>query len=135
VIRHIIHQLVDDLVNYSKSLLQHHQPTSIHEVRLLPPLIQFSPSIQAEVTELKRFLFKNLYRHPQVVAKTEEASAQIHFLFEFYTIHPNEIPEHFYQTDLSNQPRRIAHYIAGMTDRFARREYIRLSAITPNQSS
>ena len=135
VIRHIIHQLVDDLVNYSKNLLQQHQPTSIHEVRLLPPLIQFSPSIQAEVTELKRFLFKNLYRHPQVVAKTEEASAQIHFLFEFYTIHPNEIPEHFYQTDLSNQPRRIAHYIAGMTDRFARREYIRFGAIAPDQSS
>jgi len=126
VIRHMIHLLVDDLVNQSKKLIAEHQPQSIEDVRNSPPLIAFSEPIKRQVMELKSFLFKNLYRHPRVIGVTQEAALQIEFLFEYFLTHPDEIPAHFRIQDLDHPQRRIAHYIAGMTDRFARKEFLRL---------
>lgn len=128
VIRHMIHLLVEDLVNHSQSLIKHYQPQSVHEVRQLPPLIAFSAGMQEQVIELKSFLFKNLYRHPRVVQVTREAALQIEFLFSYFIAHPQTIPNHFRNQDIDQPQRRVAHYIAGMTDRFARHEYLRLSS-------
>lgn len=128
VIRRIIHVLVDDIVHESTLRIEAAQPTSIEEVRASStPLISFSVDRRAQVIELKRFLFKNLYRHPQVVDVTQEAASQIKFLFEYYLASPHEIPEDFRTQDMIQPERRVAHYIAGMTDRFARKEYSRLS--------
>ena len=126
VIRYIIHILIDDLVNNSKKLIEQHHPQSIDDVRKSPPLIAFSDSVKNQVVELKSFLFKNLYRHPRVVNVTQEAAEQIEFLFQYFLKYPEEIPGHFRKKD--NLQRRIAHYIAGMTDRFARSEFIRLQS-------
>jgi len=128
VIRHMIHVLIDDLVNHSKLLIEQYQPKSIDDVRHLPPLISFSDSMKKQVIELKSFLFKNLYRHPRVVNVTQEAAEQIKFMFSFFLENPHEIPAHFRTQDLANPHRRIAHYIAGMTDRFARSEFMRFSS-------
>ena len=59
VIRHMIHLLVDDLVNQSKKLITDHQPQSIEDVRNSPPLIAFSEPIRRQVMELKSFLMKS----------------------------------------------------------------------------
>jgi len=126
VIRHMIHLLVDDLVNHSKQLITKHAPQSMTDVRNSPPLIAFSEPIREQVLELKSFLFKNLYRHQRVIQVTQEAATQIEFLFSYFKMYPTEIPPHFRAQDCQNPHRRIAHYIAGMTDRFARSEFIRL---------
>lgn len=127
VIRHIIHTLVNDLVVQSQDLILENAPQSIEDVRNGPALIAFSDDMREQVIELKQFLFRKLYRHERVVQVTQEAANEIRFLFQTYSELPNEIPDHFRQEDLSNPQRRIAHYIAGMTDRFARREFARLS--------
>ena len=57
---------------------------------------------------------------------TQEAAEQIEFLFGYFLSHPDEIPHHYRIKDKKNPERRIAHYIAGMTDRFARSEFMRL---------
>lgn len=130
VIRHMIHVLIDDLVNHSQSLIALHAPKSIDDVRHLPALISFSDNMKKQVVELKSFLFKNLYRHPRVSSVTQEAAAQIEFLFAHFVSHPTEIPGHFRTVDQNNPERRTAHYIAGMTDRFARSEFLRLHTKT-----
>jgi dGTPase len=127
VIRHMIHILIDDLVNHSQSLIAQYQPQSLADVRNAPSLISFSDTIKTQVVELKSFLFKNLYRHPRVASVTQQAAEQIDFLFHYFLDHPAEIPVHFRTKDKHTPQRRIAHYIAGMTDRFARSEYLRLS--------
>ena len=126
IIRLIIHVLVDDIVTESKTRLEQYAPLNIDDVRKSPPLIGLSPNIKAQVSELKKFLFENLYRHPQVVEVTQEAASQIKFLFNYYLNHPHEIPNEFRQQDVDQAHRRTAHYIAGMTDRFARKEFMRL---------
>ena len=127
VIRHMIHFLVNDLVTYSLRQINYFQPTTIDDVRGLPQLIGFSPEIKEQVTQLKRFLFQNLYRHPQVVNVTNEAADQIRFLFNHYVAFPQDIPAHFLSNQSYDSSRRIAHYIAGMTDRFAKKEFTRFN--------
>lgn len=127
VIRHMLHVLIDDLVNHSKLLIAQYHPKSIDDVRHLPPLISFSDGMQHQVVELKSFLFKNLYRHPRVVDVTHEAATQINFMFSFFLENPREIPAHYRVQDINHPHRRIAHYIAGMTDRFARSEFMRFT--------
>ncbi|MEI7532380.1 MAG: deoxyguanosinetriphosphate triphosphohydrolase [Betaproteobacteria bacterium] len=127
VIRHIIHILVNDLVTTSQKLILEYEPQTIDDVRSSKPLISFSSSVQIQVQELKIFLFKNLYRHPQVLGVTEEAANQIKFLFEHYVNYPQYLPADFRVDDLEQPMRRISHYIAGMTDRFARKEFARFS--------
>ena len=75
--------------------------------------------------DLKRFLFRALYRHPQVMDSTERARSVVRELFDAYLAAPHELPPEFAaQADL---PRAVADYIAGMTDRFALREHHRLT--------
>jgi dGTPase len=126
VIRLIIHVLVDDIVRESKRRLEEGKPSSIDEVRKSEALIGFSPAVKEQVVELKRFLFQNLYRHPRVVEVTAEAASQIKLLFAHYLANPNDVPAEFRVQDLTDPHRRIAHYIAGMTDRFARKEFSRI---------
>lgn len=126
VIRLIIHVLVDDIVRESKRRLEERKPSSIDEVRRSEALIGFSPAVKEQVVELKRFLFQNLYRHPRVVEVTAEAASQIKLLFAHYLANPNDVPAEFRVQDLTDPHRRIAHYIAGMTDRFARKEFSRI---------
>lgn len=127
VIRHMIHLLVDDLVKSSLKRINEYLPNSIDQVRGLPQMIGFSNEIMEQMIELKRFLFQNLYRHPQVVKVTDEAAEQIRFLFKHYTQFPEEIPSDFLLGQNYEPHRRVAHYVAGMTDRFAKKEFSRLS--------
>jgi dGTPase len=77
------------------------------------------------ITELKRFLFRELYRHPQVVETTRRAQGVVHDLFAVYASRPKELPmEYAQRPDLH---RAVCDYIAGMTDRFALREHERLT--------
>ena len=121
VVRHIIHVLVADLVEETQRRIEQYNPKSIDDVRVMPPLIGFSENMRHDATEMKRFLFKNLYRHPQVVAVTQDAAHMVKALFTHYESHPELLPRDFRVEDLLH--RRIANYIAGMTDRYASKEF------------
>jgi len=87
--------------------------------------VAFSAPMRDAATALKRFLFAELYRHPQVRRSTDRGRQVVAELFAAYVEQPSEMPpEH------AGQPRReraVADYIAGMTDRFALREHQRLT--------
>jgi dGTPase len=83
--------------------------------------------MREEVTALKRFLFASLYRHPQVLRTTARARAVVHALFTAYEQAPNQLPEEHRGAYDQFGARALADYIAGMTDRFASREYARLT--------
>ncbi len=86
-------------------------------VRESPPLVAFSDDMRERSQTLKSFLFRNLYRHPQVTETTARARQVVSDLFERYMDAPQELPEaHGLRRHL---PRAVADYIAGMTDRFA----------------
>jgi dGTPase len=96
-------------------------------VRDAPPLVRFSPEGRAQATALKRTLFATLYRHPQVAATTTRAGEVVRALFAAYAGQPRELPPEHQAGFAREGPRALADYIAGMTDRFAAREYRRLT--------
>ena len=98
------------------------------------PLIAFSPEARRLNTELKRFLYQNLYSHHQVYRITSKARRVIKALFDAFLADPKLLPPKFADrvpgenNDLDHRTRArlIADYIAGMTDRYALDEYDRL---------
>jgi dGTPase len=131
-VRRLINTLVMDVTTHSRALLSAARPADIDDVRAQKkPLVAFSPEIRREATALKRFLHKNLYRHPHVHRNTLEAHATIRFLFAAFYAKPSLMPEEHLRKAKTGGPkgraRAVADYIAGMTDRYARAEQERLS--------
>ena len=127
VLRRLLSAQVADVIEATTANLQTHAPTRAQDVHALPPIVQFTPPMREQVTALKRFLFTSLYRHPQVMRTTSQAREVVRALFAAYAAAPPQLPhEHrlaYEQVGL----RAVADYIAGMTDRFASREYLRLT--------
>ena len=128
-LRRMLSQQVHELVDHTRQVLQTHAPRDADAVRQLPLLAALPAASRAEFDELKRFLFKALYRHPQVVQTTSAARQVVAGLFEAYLQAPHEMPADF--AGAADHHRAVADYIAGMTDRFALREYHRLTGKVP----
>jgi dGTPase len=129
-IRLMITQMTADLVDTSSALIAQAAPHSIDDVRSAPPLIRFSSQMRAETTALKRFLYTNLYRHFQVNRMRVKASRIVRELFEAFMQDPVLLPgDYQVEGDPMRQARKIADYIAGMTDRYAIREHRRIFSL------
>ena len=133
-IRRMLSEQVYDVINTSSLAIQEVAPQCVDDVRRANPLIRFSDAMRHESSVLKRFLFQNLYRHPQVMQTTGCAKQVITDLFNAYMASPDELPEAFNanvltstSVDAASMARVVADYIAGMTDRFASREHERLT--------
>lgn len=125
-IRELINGMVGDLIETSKKNLAASGLKTFEEVLLYnadtarPPLIAFSPAMDARVKQLKKFLFHNLYRHAEVVRMNERAAHIIHRIFDFILADPKMLPADFHERIETNGLERvIADFVAGMTDRYA----------------
>jgi dGTPase len=124
-LRRMLAALVADLVATSDEAIRAAAPASADAARAMPALVARSQPMCGAVAELRRFLHAELYRHPQVVDKTDRAKQVIAELFELYCRSPAQMPPEF--ASAADLPRAVADYIAGMTDRFALREHQRLT--------
>ncbi|MFJ7567433.1 deoxyguanosinetriphosphate triphosphohydrolase [Herminiimonas sp. NPDC097707] len=134
-IRRMINALIVDVIDTSRQRIQAAQVKTIDDVRNAPALIAFSDGMRAEAVVLKRFLRENLYQHYQVNRMTSKARRIVAELFDAFMREPNLLPPD-YQQAVSDTPqarvvqaRKVADYIAGMTDRYAIREHKRLFLI------
>ncbi|WP_153076523.1 deoxyguanosinetriphosphate triphosphohydrolase [Paraburkholderia bonniea] len=128
-VRRVINTLIVDLIDTSARNLAQHAPASLAAVRLAPPLVVHSEKIAAQALVLKRFLFKNLYRHYRVMRMANKARRVVSGLFNAFSADPRLLPPAYQALERAAQPRLIAHYIAGMTDRYALKEYQRLFVV------
>jgi len=124
-IRRMLSDQVYDVINTTRANLLLHDPQSADHARLEGPLVAFGEVMMQQVQVMKSFLFKHLYRHPQVTAKTTQAQTVVRELFDAYLNRPQEMSSDFSARE--ETPRAVADYIAGMTDRFAAREHERLT--------
>ena len=131
-IRRMLSAQIYDLMAATTQALQEQGITSVELVRQASPLVRFSEHMAEQSKVLKRFLFKALYRHPQVMATTTRASQVVQDLFQIYRERPMEMQADFAQQD--DVLRAVVDYIAGMTDRFALREHERLTGIKWQES-
>jgi dGTPase len=140
-IRRMIGEQVIDLVETSRAKLAEAAPTNIEAVRNHPEqLISFSEDMRSKNQGLKKFLRENLYFHHKVYRMTRKAHQVIEALF---TVFMEDIrllpPEHqtlcrdaLLEAGEIGKARVIADYVAGMTDRYATKEYARLFGVDGN---
>lgn len=92
--------------------------------------IQMGPEMFEIMLELRSFLFERVYQRPEVRPEQERARALLLALLGHYRDHPEEISTPDPAADTET---RLIDYVAGMTDRFALRDYERIiRGLTPS---
>ena len=125
-IRRMLSEQVYDVIRHTRAALAEAAPASADAARAAPaPLVRFGSEMRAQSSALKRFLFANLYRHPQVEATMQAARQIVRELFAAYCADPAQMPASF--AARAERERAVADFIAGMTDRFAISEHERLT--------
>jgi dGTPase len=89
-------------------------------------IVAHAPAVAAGKRVLEQFLFQRVYRSDRVLAVRVPAQGKLTRLFEWYCLHPGEMPSGFRsRAEQFGVRRSVADYIAGMTDRFLDRDHDR----------
>jgi len=87
----------------------------------LPPgaTIIMSDRVTEATNELRDYLFENVYFWEERLAEAARARRIIEFLWQHYLRHPDDVAASEFTRPDDSLARRVADYIAGMTDHFA----------------
>jgi dGTPase len=87
--------------------------------------IAMSARVWDAMMALREFLFENVYFSEHAKAEEPKASRVVASLFEHYVAHPEDLPDDERPEDDRDLVQAVVDYVAGMTDRFAIREFNR----------
>lgn len=80
------------------------------------PAISMSPLALAALADLRKYMFANVYTDPRITSERQNIDKIITTLFTYFTNNPDQ-----------NPTQNPADYIAGMTDRFAKKTYDKIT--------
>lgn len=84
------------------------------------PAILMSPSVLKATNILRDFLFERVYTREAAREETERARQILRQLYTYFNDHEDRLPTEYRSSD-DDKERRVADYIAGMTDQYATR--------------
>lgn len=99
--------------------------TMVHDVivhSMNQPQIQMSEEVHQAMTDLRKFMFQNVYLNPEAKGEEKKAISLVKQLYEYYEEMPEQLPEHYREVieqGLWSKEQVICDYIAGMTDHYA----------------
>lgn len=128
LVKMIINAEVSDVLSETAKKIQQYDIKTLEDARNLgQQLLGFSKEMKKKNSQLKMFLFENMYRHYRMMRMGDKAKRIITQLFEIYKNNPDLLPPSF-RLKLKGEDKMqiISDYIAGMTDRFALLEYKKL---------
>ncbi|TKT76761.1 deoxyguanosinetriphosphate triphosphohydrolase [Aquamicrobium sp. LC103] len=137
LMRRQITAMVEDVISAARSNLEAIGPQSVEDVHGAGrTIVTFSPEMAEAERRLKAFLYKNLYRHPSVMAVRARAETIVRDLFDLYFDDPRQMPEGWREgldrAEERVRARHVADFLAGMTDTYAVKEHRRLFDHTPD---
>jgi dGTPase len=137
LVRRLITRLIEDVIAEAGHRLRVLAPRCAADLRLAgEPAVGFSAGMAAADRAIKRFLGGHMYRHARIRRIMGEAEGVVGDLFARYIAAPADMPVEWAQSaDADEEParlRRVADFIAGMTDRYALIEHARLFEVTPD---
>lgn len=135
--RRLMTRMVEDVIAQTKANLERLRPQSVEDVYAAGETIaRFSGEMAELEKELKAFMFANMYRHPTVMEARARAEALLRALFDAFMDAPEKMggewADKLGHADRTVIARRVADYLAGMTDTFAISEHRRLFDHTPD---
>ena len=124
----VINCLVTDLVQNADRALTEADIKTPGDVRKTGrSLVSFSPRIQKMKSELEGFLLERVYHHYRVARMSNKAKRFMAQLFEAYVSDPRQLPFEYQEwAEQAGLHQAVCDYIAGMTDRYAQDDYMRL---------
>jgi dGTPase len=136
LVRRLITRMIEDVIAETGERLRILAPHSADDVRhAQAAVVAFSPAMAEADRAIKGFLYPRMYRHARVMRIMADAEAVVCALFARYAERAHDIPAEWAQIvdagDDAARLRRIADFIAGMTDRYALGEHARLFDSTP----
>ncbi len=125
--RRLITRMIEDVIAESGRRIAAAAPGSLDDVRRAGrPLVAFSDAMAAADAAIKRFLFAKVYRAERVMKEMQVAEDIVSELFRHYRGQPDAMPAHFSAPSADPLERRVADFVAGMTDRYAIDEHRRI---------
>ncbi len=135
LIRRVIAAMIADVVRESAARLAELAPASADDIRRAGrTVVGFSETMAAADAAIKAKLGREVYRSARVMEVMDKAEAVVVSLFARYRDDPTALPAPWREAVGENddqRARRIADFLAGMTDRYAIGEYRRLFDETP----
>jgi dGTPase len=123
--RRLIDHLMRGLMQGTIEACQSAGVQSVDDVRRWPErLVRFTPESAASSRALKQFLHARVYHTEILIQERDQSAREITQLFDYLYAHPEHLPGTHIEGTL---PRRIADYIASMTDTYFRRVYNELA--------
>jgi dGTPase len=136
LVRRLINWLVEDVLAEAGRRIATHNPASADEVRSLDaPIVAFSDATAGAEMAIKKLLNRRLYFSTQIADVMEQAERVVTDLFARYWEDDAALPAPWRTGQAEGgdgRARRIADFLAGMTDRFALAEYRRLFDRVPD---
>jgi dGTPase len=117
--------LTDDLIANTRANLETHSLATLDDIRRHKARIAtFSPAVESERLQEKKYLYDHLYTCPELTIEHDKAEEVVTALFDFWMDNPADLPEG-YIAEVPNEglPRVVADYIAGMTDAYILLQY------------
>jgi len=128
VVKALIDFEVTDILNTTRNRLEDANLSSVEDVRNQDcRLVAFSEDLADAKKELEDFLTERIYGHHRVARMMSKARRFLEELFRAYTDNERLMPPaHQARVETDGKERAVCDYIAGMTDRFAQSEYLKL---------
>ncbi len=126
--RKLTHHLIESLLLQTHFNIKEYKIKTENDIRLLnKQLVEFTDSTFTEIKLIKDFLIRKVYKHHRVVSVTLQSQNVIRDLFKLYVENVELLPFDWRSVTRKGDKRSkmiiIADYIAGMTDRFATKQY------------
>lgn len=128
VIRRIIDRQVEDVIITSIDAIRAAKVKNADDVRKQKkPLIRYSAKRVLANRKLRKFLYQNLYYHPQVAGVNQRACVMLKNVFEAYMKKPALLSAaSARRVRGEGLARTVCDYLSGMTDRYLLEEHARL---------
>ncbi|MEA2904999.1 MAG: dGTPase [Alphaproteobacteria bacterium] len=136
LVRRLITHAIEDVIAESGRRLAALAARSAEDVRHADHAVGgFSAAMAQADHAIKGFLYPRMYRHERVTRIMRQAEQVVCDLFARYVERPEDLPAEWAERAEAGEEaarmRRIADFIAGMTDRYALIEHARLFDSTP----
>jgi dGTPase len=137
VMRRQITRMVEDVISVAQANIEVVKPQSADDVRHAGrTMAHFSEEFMEADRHIKKFLYRHLYRHPDVMRVRASATRIVRDLFGAFMADPAAMGDKQRYADMEGlavdlRARKVRDYLAGMTDTYAIAAHRRLFDHTP----
>lgn len=85
--------------------------------------VALSENVWNAMSELRAFLFTNVYQAAPVLHEVNKAKHLVSELFDYFLDHMEDVPQEYRDLSPNDNVRAVTDFIAGMTDRYAKTTY------------